>query len=258
MREINYDPLHEGLDGNSWIKILEELYEAKKNGEEVVAHIHKHTFYSKDFNFVEAYGILKGIEEIIAVAGESWVPILEQLEKAKEQGKEMFARINGHVFYSIDFDIDEAYKKLTGFPKPRDKDYAMKHLGYWYDRGQKLIYPEKMIEWRKMVNTQALNGYDYGQKIDWALELMEMLDRGCTVEEVDKAMDDLNLSGSSYMFLCRVILFFSKRGPEFVQINPGQQDYDYYLRIVNENKEYEEAERKRNEEVPNGGVPGKK
>jgi hypothetical protein len=258
MREINYNPLYERFKGDSWVEILVELEEANNRGEEVVAHIHKHTFYSKDFNFEEAYGILIEIEEIKAIAGESWVPVLDQIEKAKEEGREVFACINGHVFYSIDFDINEAYIKLTGAPKPRDKKYALDHLGYWYDRGQKLIYPERMIEWRNMVNTQALNGYDYGKKIDWALELMEMLERGCTVEEVHKAMDDLNLSGSSYMFLCRVILFFSKRGPEFVQINPGKQDYDYYLRIVNENKEYEEAERKRNEEVPNGGVPGKK
>lgn len=197
------------------------------------------------------------MKKIEAIAGESWVPVLYMLEEARDRGEDAYAEINGYTFYSKGFDIDDAYKTLTGFDRPRDGRSVAKDLESWVERGKKLIYPERFEEWISFIIAQSKKESGYGRNIGRVLDLMEMLDKGATKEEVNKAMDNMYLSGGEYFFFCRAILYFSKRGPEFVNLQPGHRDFSYYLQVISENEKFAEAERKRKEEVPTGGVPGK-
>lgn len=201
--------------------------------------------------------VVDGMKKIEARAGESWIPVLYMLELARDRGEEAFAEINGETFYSKGFDIDEAYKILTGFDRPRDARSVAKDLESWVERGKKLIYPERFEEWINFIIAQSKKESDYGYNIGRVLKLMEMLDKGCTREEVGKAMENMYLSGVEHSLFCRAILFFSKRGTEFVNIPPDHEEYSYYLQVVEENEKFAEAERKRNSEVPAEEIPKK-
>lgn len=263
MEELKYVP---GSGPVEWLSILWCLEDAKKYGQEVKAHIMGHTFCSKDFNRKEAIKILDEIEELVAIPGKSWVPLLEELEIAQKEGRKAYLHLYGHDFCSWNLDMDKAYIFLTGKPRPRDAKYVYDHTLEWVKRGIDIIYPERASEWVAFVDKNGYQSWDYGELIDYALKLMEMIERGCSKEEVNSELDNMVFSRryvdgelrNNKEELRNIVLRFSKKGPEFFEINPESEDYDNYLKIIIENQQFAEAERLRKENVPTGGVPGKK
>jgi putative ribosome biogenesis GTPase RsgA len=128
--------------------------------------------------------VVDGMKKIEARAGESWIPVLYMLELARDRGEEAYAEINGETFYSKGFDIDEAYKILTGFDRPRDARSVAKDLESWVERGKKLIYPERFEEWINFIIAQSKKESDYGYNIGRVLKLMEMLDKAAVTYQI--------------------------------------------------------------------------
>lgn len=157
---------------------------------------------------------------------------VEALIEYKEHGKSVVVDFNGHDLYSCDVTMDSAYKEVLGKTKAEfDKECEEAHKRYleeqkreeaeakqkipsWIERGEKIIYPERFEEWKKCVDGRASDLY-HGEDLEAALELMEKLESGVTLDEVVEAFDAQNHSGASAGMTRRIIFSFSKRGPEF-------------------------------------------
>ncbi len=114
-------------------------------------------------------------------------------------------------------------------------------LPTWIERGRAIIYPEKFSEWKECVLARARDLY-HGLDLEYALELMEMLESGAPMENVIKRFEDQNHSGLSATMVRKILLHFSKRGPDFFESTAvfGMDDKD---------REVVETFRRENEEL---------
>ena len=137
---------------------------------------------------------------------------------------------------------------------------ALKKIPEKIEEGKKYIYPEKWPEWEECVcyrMTDLYHGYDLNN----ALEIMKALDEGKSLEEAEKLINDGH-SGCSFGMLCKIVLRFSKRGPEFFRKNSDGynwskgEDRARYEAMVQEverkNAEYALNEEKRKTDEENG------
>lgn len=86
----------------------------------------------------------------------------------------------------------------------------------WIERGQALIFPERYEDWEQCVQDSAKQLY-HGLDLEAALEIMEVLDKGDSIEEAKKILDDQNHSGMSESIVRSIIFHFSSKGPEFYE-----------------------------------------
>lgn len=125
------------------------------------------------------------------------------------------------------------------------------------ERGNKLIYPQMQDKWKDCVE-KAVNGMYHGMEIDAALEIMEKLEEGINVEDLEAVLDAQDHSTNSYHLLRGIVFDFSKRGPEFVEKSP----YQKYMSVPSgasaeiakkkaENKRYEEELREKDKDDRN-------
>lgn len=124
---------------------------------------------------------------------------------------------------------------------------SIDNIPQWIEEGKKYIYPEKLDEWEECVCYRAADLY-HGSELVNALQIMKALDEGKTLEEV-KPMIDEGHSGMSFSMLCKIVLHFSKRGPEFCRKFSHQYEFAegkekeeleaYYKNIEEKNAEYE-------------------
>lgn len=56
-------------------------------------------------------------EEIEVLAGSTIEDVVKLLEEAREEGRRVFVRFNGHTLHSDDVTMDSAYKEITGRTK---------------------------------------------------------------------------------------------------------------------------------------------
>ena len=119
-------------------------------------------------------------------------------------------------FLSVDDDTS-AYafiRKVTG-----DKSYtkelidSSKEKTLWIEEGKKYIDESKWWDWEKYVDSSARSLYHWAD-IDAILELLKMIDNWESWEDVQKAFDDQNHSGSSYGIVRNRVVYFSKKWKE--------------------------------------------
>ncbi len=103
------------------------------------------------------------------------------------------------------------------------KDAEAKVPAY-VERGSKLIYPQQKEKWEECVCYRLADLYR-GAELENALQIMEALDNGATVEEAGKLLDDAGHSGMSYGVAMSIVLSFSKRGVEFCKANHSSYKY---------------------------------
>ena len=159
---------------------------------------------------------------------------VKTLQEYKERGESVFIEFNGHKLYSCDVTMDSAYQEITGktkaeFDKAQEewrKEYeereareeaeAKAKIPAWIERGSAYIYPERAEEWKKCVEARAGDLY-HGMDLDSALELMEKLESGASMEEVKEIFDEQGHSGASAGMVRSMLFHFAKRGPEFYE-----------------------------------------
>ncbi len=122
-------------------------------------------------------------------------------------GKKEGLRVVESSKKEIQYSIDYAEKTFENTKK------ALDTVPTWIERGKKLIYPERYDMWCECVCSCASDLYN-GLELINALEVMEALDKGLSLNEVEKYIDDSH-SGASFGKLSKIVLYFSKRGPEF-------------------------------------------
>ena len=134
----------------------------------------------------------------------------------------------------------------------------------YIEKGNKLIYPQRKEEWEKCVCTRLSDLYS-GMDLDNALQIMEALDNGVTVEEAGKLVDDGH-SGMSYGVTMSIVLTFSKRGVEFCKAMNSDYKYDLehdseraakwearFAEVDAQNQQYAKAEKGNDGKGEDGG-----
>lgn len=138
----------------------------------------------------------------------------------------------------------EHYTKATGI-KPvgiKEQDIVEANISNWIERGKKLIYPQREEDWVEYVKTDA-KGLYHGNTVVQTLEIMKLLDKGASFQEVHDVIDSQNHSGGSYAVVMASIMEYSKRGPEYyryVDKEPTPATQKYLEKIEKENKQFEQ------------------
>ena len=163
----------------------------------------------------------------------------------KAQKKNVYYEFNGHKLYSMLDDVDSCYQKVVGMSK---KDFEARQARLYKEMEEKRAAEEKKAEekipelWKYCVDVRAHDLY-HGNDLENALDIMECLDNGGTIEEANKILDDENHSGTSYGITLSIVLSFSKRGPEFYRAVRGADISERQMKelekIEKENADYE-------------------
>lgn len=162
---------------------------------------------------------------------------IEVLAREKALGRNTYIDVNATTrLYSLFDTQDTCYLKKTGetkqgFEKKREiwrkqyqerrakeKQMARKNAEGWYKRGLELIYPQKADAWKQCVESRVDDLYDGADLVN-ALEIMEALAQGKSIEEAIAIFEGANHSGSSGNMVLRIVANFSKRGTEFFRAN---------------------------------------
>ena len=206
-------------------------------------------------------------EELIkatATEYQGWTSTLKEavrvLLKAKIFGENIYIDFNGHRLYSLLDDENSCFMKVLGKSKQQreenrikwlenyekeqeeNKKQAERKIPAWIERGNKLIYPQRQETWKDCVKIRAHDLYN-GMELDNALDTMECLENGGTIEEANKILEDANHSGMSYGITLSIIVSFSKRGPEFykaVRSNLTPEQASKIAKIQRENEIFEQ------------------
>ena len=90
-------------------------------------------------------------------------------------------------------------------------------LPKWMERGLELVYPEKQEAFLEFLLEKAKSGS--GICIQNALDVMEALENGATIEEADELVEDYG--NFSKQITRGYVLEWSKRGPEYYKKTLG-------------------------------------
>lgn len=189
------------------------------------------------------YRIAKKMAEATPYNG--WVSdvdgAIRVLANEKAAGRNTYIEFNTSTrLYSLFDTADTCYLKVTGetkleYEQSREKwrrDFeerqaqarqtAKQKAEGWYERGLKMIYPQKADKWRQCVESRVsdiYNGYDLVN----ALDIMEALEQGKSIEEATAIFDGAGHSGASAGMVLRIVVNFSKRGTEFYRANVDKE-----------------------------------
>ncbi len=114
---------------------------------------------------------------------------------------------------------------------------AIEKVPAWIEKGEKLIFPQRADKWKECVAKRATDLYR-GLELDNALEIMETLANGGTVEQAKEVLDKANHSALSYNTTMTIITNFSKRGPEFYK-EVEHENPEWLQKIERENQTFE-------------------
>ena len=203
--------------------------------------------------------------EIEVLPGSNLESVVYTLLAAKARGESVYCEFNGHKLYSDTVSMDSAFMEVTGqtkadFDKAQDewhKNYekeqkaaeqrAQNNISNWIEKGQALIFPERYEEWEKCVVARAKDLY-HGVELDSALEIMQALESGASVEEAKQMLDKQGHSGMSASIVRNILFAFSKKGPEFWEATA-------YGEISLENKRILEAKKQENAQLIQSNAP---
>lgn len=183
---------------------------------------------------------------------------VNELLEFQKRGESVFIDFNGHKLYSCDVTVDSAYLEVCGKTKEESdktieeylaniekkekeaKAKAEAKIPEWIKRGEGFIYPERAEEWKKCVEAKAASDY-YGKDLDEAIEIMEKLESGATLDEAKELLYSQNHFVAWYRMVRNIIFEFAKRGPEFYEHTArGEMSAD--TREIIEEKKKENAE----------------
>ena len=183
------------------------------------------------------------------------------LKEAKEAGSNVKIEFRKKTLYSMLDDEDSCFIKVFGKTKAEHEEELAKELAeedlrdqkrkaevqakvpQWKERGHKLVYPEQEKEWDRCVDIRVSDLYN-ANELEYALQVMEALDAGKSVEEAIEIAEKYDYSGASWGVMKSVVTNFSKRGPEFYRATLKQLDgreNHYIENLVERNKLLEQG-----------------
>jgi hypothetical protein len=171
----------------------------------------------------------------------------------KADGESVYVKFNGHKLYSKNITVNSAYLKVTGHTKTEllqeiemmkklaeratleAKKIAIESTPSWIEKGKQLIYPERHQEWEECVIDSASHDF-YGADIESALEIMQAIENGTTVEEAGKMYFDQGHLCGVAPSIAEIIFRFSSKGPEFYETISGSEISPEFKKIIEEQK----------------------
>lgn len=163
---------------------------------------------------------------------------VEILQSHKEKGELVFLIFNNVPLYSDIDDVDSAYKKVTGKTKSEfDEAVQKRHEEYevekrkheesiprltieWIEKGNIVLDKEYHEKWAKCVPIRLGDLYR-GMELKCCLDIVNELNKGCTLEEAKEMIEEQGHSGMSFSLVCSMVRSFCNRGQEFVElVNP--------------------------------------
>jgi hypothetical protein len=171
-------------------------------------------------------------EEIEFLAGDTIEEAVNELLLHKNKGELVCGSFNGTMLYSDNVTVDSAYLEIIGKTKSeRDKEHqewidnyereerefkeSIPSLSEEYiKRGKDIIDKDKLDYWNEIVPIRLEDLY-HGMELDCCLNIVKILNEGCTLDEAKKMIESQNHSGMSYGLVRAMVREFSKRGQEF-------------------------------------------
>lgn len=109
----------------------------------------------------------------------------------------------------------------------------------YIERGKKIIFPENYEDWASCVNNRMQDSYN-GADLETALQIMEALENNVDMFEIEESLNRTTFSSNAHFLILKIILSFSKRGPDFMEfISHGDISDDLRLAIDTQKKENE-------------------
>jgi hypothetical protein len=185
--------------------------------------------------------------------------VVYTLLAAKARGEHVYCNFNGHQLHSDSVTMDSAYQEVCGHTKAEydeilrkrneeykrqeemEKEKATKNIPNWIERGERIIFPERYEDWTRCVKVRSEDLY-HGMDLDAALEIMEAIENGASMEEANKIFEDQNHSGMSAGVVRSMAFHFSSKGPEFLEASAWHE-------ISEEDKKVLEAKKAENVEL---------
>lgn len=115
----------------------------------------------------------------------------------------------------------------------------------YIEEGKKYIYPERLRDWKKCVNTAA-NSLYRGGEIRNALDVMKSLDKNNDFIDAAIIIDSQKHSGGSYSAVMSILAKFSKTGTDlyrFLEKEITPETEAYLKKIEAENKQFEQNQK---------------
>ena len=175
----------------------------------------------------------KQYKKIELECGENIDSAIKLLNKYKAKNELVFINFNGHELYSDIDDLDSAYVKVTGKTKEQFDEYQrLRHNEYeeekrkheesipelakeWINKGNKILDKEYHELWNECVPIRLLDLYR-GMELGASLEIIDKLNKNCSLDEAKDIIDNQGHSGLSYNLVSSMVKAFCKRGNEFV------------------------------------------
>ena len=157
---------------------------------------------------------------------------MKLLNEYKAKNELVFINFNGHELYSDIDDLDSAYVKVTGKTKEQfDEEQRLRHEEYeeekrkheksipeltkeWIEKGNKILDKEYHELWAECVPIRLSDLYR-GMELGASLEIIDKLNKNCSLDEAKDIIDNQGHSGMSYSLVRSMVKSFCKRGNEF-------------------------------------------
>lgn len=182
------------------------------------------------------------------------VELVDELNKNPETYAEVRnVRLTGQItvneayelVYGMTMKDYEQLKRLADKNKFTPEEKKQHEVEHYLFCGATYLYPERMESWRKLVFERAARLPDnLDTVLDTATLLLALLDEGKSIEEVQTTLTNSQLSDKNVIRIRRIILLYSKRGPEFYKGTSTEklteEEEQLVATVERENLEYAE------------------
>lgn len=187
--------------------------------------------------------------------------VIEKLKIFKNADVNVYVDFNGSKLYSLLDDADSCYKKVTGKTKAEfeeaerqwreeyerkeaaETEKAKAAIPSYIEAGKELIYPQKFESWKSCVKNRVSDLY-HGADLVNALEAMKELENSGDFAKAKSIIDSAGHSGASYGMVMKIIVNFSKKGPDFYEFmepeySGDKKTQEFLNKLREENAKYE-------------------
>lgn len=198
----------------------------------------------------EFYPALEGQEEVLSVLGDREKVDSMVIPQIESKGI-------GKVEDIIEPEMEQSNSKEDVTQSEAKKETTEDKIPVWIQKGKKFIYQEREAEWEKCVNARAGDLYR-GADLDYALQIIESLERESGFEEAKQMLEEQGHSGNSMRLVRNIIFAFSKKGPEFYEYTADGNLSEKEKKVINrKKKENEKLAKKHGEQSVDENLPRK-
>lgn len=156
------------------------------------------------------------------------VDVVKILLNANARGEDISCVFHGVELYSIYNNAEMYYKEfeMSEYTSDYEKESqkAIVNIPNWIERGKKIIDPGLYEKWEKCVNIRVKDGF-HGSDLEDALNVMEALSNGKSLEEAYSIFNKNSYSPSGYNMVLSIIATFSPKGKEFIDYINKELEY---------------------------------